>query len=115
MAHLRNFQLQKESKSNLLNKDVSNVLIICTGGTFCMVKTPKGYMTQKGLQERLKKYHNFYDQDYAKKENLKEDILVTPETPYHKRVQFTVLEFEELIDSSNIMLPDWQKIALTIE
>lgn len=44
VVNYRNFQLQKESKSNLLNKDISNVLVICTGGTFCMVKTSRGYM-----------------------------------------------------------------------
>ena len=44
LANYRDFQLQKESKCNLLNKDISSVLVICTGGTFCMVKTPKGYV-----------------------------------------------------------------------
>jgi len=65
VVNYRNFQLQKESKSNLLNKDIANVLVICTGGTFCMVKTPRGYMVQKGLAERLKIYHSFHDKDYA--------------------------------------------------
>jgi len=29
---------------NIVNKDITNVLVICTGGTFCMVKTDRGYM-----------------------------------------------------------------------
>jgi lysophospholipase len=41
--------------------------------------------------------------------------LITPETPYHKRIKYTILEFEELIDSSNIVLSDWIKICKTIE
>ena len=80
-----------------------------------MVKTPRGYMVQKGLADRLKKFHSFYDDEFGKLLQLDSDTLVTPETPYHKRIQFTMLEFEELIDSSNIMVTDWIKIAKTIE
>lgn len=80
-----------------------------------MVKTPKGYMVQRGLAERLKKFHSFYDAEFAELLELDEDTLITPETPYHKRVQFTMLEFEELIDSSNIMVSDWVKISQTIQ
>jgi 60kDa lysophospholipase len=80
-----------------------------------MVKTPKGYAPQRGLADRLKKFHSFYDAELSKEMNLPPDTLITPETPYHKRVQFTMLEFEELIDSSNIVLSDWIKIAKTIE
>jgi lysophospholipase len=117
LANYRNFQLQKqkEAESNLLNKDISQVLVISTGGTFCMVKTSRGYMVSRGLAQRLKKFHSFYDDEMAALLELPYDTLITPETPYHKRVQFTVLEFEELIDSSNIMVSDWVKIAKTIE
>ena len=80
-----------------------------------MVKTPKGYVPLRGLGERLKKFHSFHDFEFAKMLDLPNDTLITPETPYHKRVQFTMLEFEELIDSSNIMVSDWIKISKTIE
>ena len=30
-----------------------------------MVKTPKGYMVERGLAERLKKFHSFHDPEYA--------------------------------------------------
>lgn len=40
---------------------------------------------------------------------------MTPETPYKKRVKFTMLEFDELIDSSNMMISDWVNISNTIE
>lgn len=86
--------MQKNEEMNLLNKDISNVLLISTGGTFCMVKTPKGYMVQRGLAERLKKFHSFHDPEYAATLKLGPDTLVTPETPYHKRIKFTVLEFD---------------------
>ena len=75
LANYRNFKLksQKEAEQLLLNKDVSQVLIINTGGTFCMVKTPKGYMVSKGLAGRLKKFHSFYDEEMAKMLGLPED------------------------------------------
>ena len=60
-------------------------------------------------------YHSFHDKEYAQELDLKEDELITPETPYLKRVRYTMLEFEELIDSSNMMISDWVKIAKTIE
>ncbi len=63
----------------------------------------------------MKKFHSFYDDEMGKLLELPPDTLITPETPYHKRVQYTMLEFEELIDSSNIMVSDWVKIAKTIE
>jgi len=107
--------MQKEAQMNLLNKDISHVLVISTGGTFCMVKTPKGYMVQRGLANRLKKFHSFHDEEFAKLLSLPDDTLITPETPYHKRIQFTMLEFEQLIDSSNIVVSDWVRIAKTIE
>jgi hypothetical protein len=31
-----------------------------------MVKTPRGYMVERGLADRLKKYHSFYDDTFAK-------------------------------------------------
>lgn len=42
-------------------------------------------------------------------------MLITPETPYQKRVKYQLLEFEELIDSSNMMTSDWVHISKTIE
>lgn len=88
LANYRNFKLlaEKEAESNLLHKDISHVLIINTGGTFCMVKTSRGYVPLKGLADRLKKFHSFYDEEMAKLLELPGDTLVTPETPYHKRI-----------------------------
>lgn len=59
--------------------------------------------------------HSFYDKEYAKEMELPNDVLITPETPYQKRVKYQLLEFEDLIDSSNMMISDWVKISKTIE
>jgi hypothetical protein len=69
-----------------------------------MVHTEHGYMTEKGLHNRLKKIHMFYDKEKAKQLNLDERTLVTPITPYKNAIRFSCLEFDTLIDSSNITL-----------
>lgn len=115
VVNYRSYKIHKEKKENLIQKKTSKILVILTGGTFCMVKTPKGYAVQKGLIHRLKKYICFHDDEYQSPEPLPPDTLVTPETPYHKRIQYTILEFDNLIDSSNMRLDDWCYIAKTIE
>eukprot|EP00347_Sterkiella_histriomuscorum_P002989 403366027 len=115
VVNYRNYCLAKDQRKNIMKKNITNVLVICTGGTFCMVKTPRGYMVQKGLGERLKNYHGFYDKEFAAQLELDQDQLITPETPYKKRIIFKMLEYEELIDSSNITISNWVQLAQTIE
>ena len=45
---------------------------------------------------------------------LESEWLVTPMTPFGKRIRFKVLEYETLIDSSNIEVSDQIKIAQSI-
>jgi hypothetical protein len=45
---------------------------------------------------------------------LSDDWLVTPQTVYKTRIKYRVMEFEKLIDSSNIELEDQTKIAEVI-
>jgi len=61
-------------------------------------------MTDKGLHNRLKKIHMFYDKEKAKELDLDENTLITPPTPYKNAIRFSCLEFEHLIDSSNITI-----------
>ena len=98
-----------------LRKETTDVLVIVTGGTICMVQTDDGYMVDRGLANRLRDNKIFYDGEYCKANNLDEDWLVTPVTPFKGRIRFKVLEFDELIDSSNIKIEDQKKIAHTIE
>eukprot|EP00833_Pecoramyces_ruminatium_P011367 jgi/Orpsp1_1/1185399/evm.model.c7180000093584.2 len=48
-----------------------------------------------------------------KKKELK--ALVTPVSLYGKRTIYTIFEYDELIDSANLLLQDWVKIATDIE
>ncbi|KAI8845244.1 asparaginase-domain-containing protein [Chytriomyces cf. hyalinus JEL632] len=42
-------------------------------------------------------------------------ILVTPRTMYGKRIKYSILEYDPLMDSSNMTMKDWVKIATDIE
>ena len=79
-----------------------------------MVQSENGYVASKGLAKRLKAYDKFYDRAKAEKLGLPEDTLITPITPYKKRIRFKVLEFEKLIDSSNITVQQQMEIAQCI-
>jgi lysophospholipase len=45
---------------------------------------------------------------------LPEDTLITPVTPYEKRIRYRVIEFDELIDSANITVKQQMEIAQCI-
>jgi len=114
-AETRTLELLEEAKKGrTLTKEFADVLLIITGGTLCMVQTDNGYAPMKGLANRLKQSHEFYDSEFAKSINLPDEWLVTPVTPLQQRIRFKVLEFDNLIDSSNIRIEDQIKIATTI-
>ena len=69
-----------------------------------MVHTPRGYMAQKGFINRLKVYSNLYDKEYSEQLGVADDECVTPVTPFGTRILFKVVEFDELLDSSNLTL-----------
>ena len=70
------------------------VLIINTGGTISSIKTDKGYEPQEGyVNHRLKEF-----------KALK----------HHDMPEFKILEYRPLLDSSNMALSDWNKIAQDI-
>ena len=112
---MRNKELAAETTQHLANKEFSDVLVIITGGTLCMVDTDHGYQPAKGLASRLKRSRTFYDEEVSKKENCDEDILITPMSPFKTRIRFKVHEFEDLIDSSCVTLQDQIAMATVIE
>ena len=80
-----------------------------------MTQTENGYEPAKGLAQRLKAYKTFYDAEESEKLGVDEDTLVTPPTAYKTRIRFKVLEFEELIDSSNVAIDIQAQMARTVE
>lgn len=106
------------------------VLIIYTGGTFGMMKGEQGLTPRKNfLFEYLFNHRNFCDKEFTlnmrkcrgnpeidtvNESNLKDHFLVTPEFFLEKRIFYTILEFEEIIDSANMNLEYWKMIGRTI-
>lgn len=98
-----------------MQKEMPRVLVICTGGTLTMVHTKRGYMSQKGFVNRIKVYSNLFDKEFSQSLRLKEDECITPVTPFDKRIYYRVIEFDELLDSSNLTLKHQVQIAKMIQ
>ena len=79
--------LQEEMTQHTITKDYADVLLIVTGGTLCMINTENGYVAAPGLAERLKRNEIFYDKQHADQLGLDSSWLVTPETPFGKRIR----------------------------
>ena len=96
---------------NTNNKSLPKVLVICTGGTLTMVHTENGYVAQKGFINRLKVYRNLYDKEFSDKQGIAENEAITPETCFGTRVRYKLVEFDELLDSSNLTMKHQIMIA----
>lgn len=102
----------------------SRVLIIMTGGTICMRPSPEGLIPAKGfLDAGMAPRPSFNDgsdpgylEAFPEKDGpaIQLKSLRTPRSRYGKHVRFSVLEFEELLDSSSIDSKGWTQIANTI-
>ena len=88
--------------------NTNRVLIIYTGGTIGMKDSPRGYVPAPGLLgEQLAAMPQFHDRSMP--------ALTTPLSRYGRRVHYQILEYDELLDSSNMGIEDWVKIARDIE
>lgn len=86
----------------------NRVLIIYTGGTIGMKDTPRGYAPAPGfLSELLAAMPPFHDRTMP--------AHTTPISRYGRRVRYDILEYAPLLDSSNMGLEDWVKIARDVE
>jgi lysophospholipase len=102
----------------------SRVLIIMTGGTICMRPSPEGLIPAKGfLDAGMAPRPSFNDgsapgslKAFPEHDGpaISLKSLRTPRSRYGRHVRFSVLEFEELLDSSSIDSKGWTQIANTI-
>ena len=84
------------------------VLVIYTGGTIGMKEGPRGWAPAPGhLAERLASMPLFHDRSMP--------ALTTPVSRYGRRIRYDILEYDPLLDSSNMDTGDWVKIARDIE
>lgn len=99
----------------------ARVLVINTGGTIGMtlhdnVLAPKA----NAFVQSLRKLPIIHDEVYAQQTSLynyygSENTLVLPMTKDNKRIIYTVLEYNPLLDSSNMTTEDWGRIGKDIE
>lgn len=118
--------LSFKSSLNRLDTDDSSViesrvLVLNTGGTIGMkvdhdVLKPEA----NALVAMLKKLPILHDAAYAEKTSLydyynPEDTLVLPLSKEKRRIIYTIVEYNPLLDSSNMTTKDWAKIGRDIE
>lgn len=74
---------------------MKRVLILYTGGTIGMVRTKEGYQPQTGGIRRL--------------------LSEVPDLGMEGMPAYDLIEFDRLIDSSDVTVEDWNRIARTVE
>ncbi|KAI9179283.1 hypothetical protein H9P43_005946 [Blastocladiella emersonii ATCC 22665] len=137
-----NLQVQSAAAEvdEMVTTDMSRVLIIYTGGTIGMQNTREhgyvpvpNYLTHVlGSMTRFHDPHGILSADAAPVppavlRNMQSkivraeghtdtlDALITPVSLWGKRIIYSVLEYDPLLDSSNMTMKDWVKIASDIE
>ncbi|XP_053701162.1 60 kDa lysophospholipase isoform X1 [Synchiropus splendidus] len=99
----------------------ARVLVINTGGTIGMtlhdnVLAPKA----NAFVNSLRKLPILHDEMYAEQTSLYDyygstNTLVLPLSKENKRIVYTILEYNPLLDSSNMTTDDWGRIGKDIE
>ncbi|EXJ91738.1 L-asparaginase [Capronia epimyces CBS 606.96] len=103
----------------------TRILVIMTGGTICMQKSPDGLVPARNFLDRcMAPRPEFNDgEPHDPLEVVFDDgpdglgklhSLRTPTSVYGKRIRYAVLEYETLLDSSSIDSKGWDQIAQTI-
>ncbi|XP_043224533.1 L-asparaginase-like isoform X1 [Amphibalanus amphitrite] len=96
------------------------VLVLYSGGTIGMEKTADSVLAPcPGVMEnKLRTYPNMHDSEYAEQRFRRADTaaLVLPlSSTSTTRVIYTVYEYDPLLDSSNMTMDDWIRIAKDIK
>lgn len=112
-------------EDRMIPSDMSKVLLIYTGGTIGMkYSAKKGYVPAKNyLYSYIKSHPSFCDAVFQSQhffEHLHGDPLIsdpifTPSSVYGKRICLQMIEYCPLLDSSNMTMEQWVKIASDVE
>lgn len=87
-----------------MERDTSKVLVLYTGGTIGMKEGPSGLAPVQGyLAEQIGRLPQFHD--------TTQERFTTPPSRFGRRVAYDVKEYDPLLDSSNMGLSDWARIA----
>jgi 60kDa lysophospholipase len=71
------------------------------------------------LVKRIRRYPHMHDEDYAQKRYGNASRMAPLVLPYvqgeNRRIVYTITEYEPLLDSSNMSINDWVRIAEDIQ
>jgi 60kDa lysophospholipase len=95
--------------SNSLGK---SILMIYTGGTIGMRPGKNGYEPAHDFFYHFLRSSPTFQDPFVPVVN---NVLTTPLSRFGKRFQYTIVELDPLLDSSNMTTVDWIKIAQVIE
>lgn len=136
------FGKQTSGVAEMTGTQVTSILVIYAGGTIGMMKDPEHeYCPIPGyLHRTLAERPNFHDPNFFNNVSNCERYLspeyslngssqspssaffeyaghplITPPSIHNKRMLYFILEYERLLDSSNMTMSDWIRIASDIE
>ena len=107
-------------------KNESKVLVLYTGGTIGMVRNHAGVLVPEAnaMEANIRRIVTMHDEQYSQMRFggggaggvAPGDLLplVLPGVLGHKRVIYTICEYDPLLDSSNMTMDDWIQIAKDI-
>jgi len=106
--------------SCVLQRNERRVLVIYTGGTIGMVRSARGALVPlpNMLEKTVRKFPHLHDEKYAKMRfgDTNEQPVVLPEMNDDKtRIIYTIYEYDPLLDSSNMTMDDWIRIAQDVK
>ncbi|XP_053685119.1 L-asparaginase [Sabethes cyaneus] len=99
----------------------AKVLVLYTGGTIGMMRNEKQALEPRPneLVRKIRKYPNMHDDVYASKRFGAARNMAPLVLPYvegqHRRILYQISEYEPLLDSSNMAVTDWVRIATDIQ
>ena len=124
LKHSRSVDLATSISLDLKNE--SKVLVLYTGGTIGMVRNHAGVLVPEAnaMEANIRRIVTMHDEQYSQMRfggggaggGAPGDLLplVLPGVPGHKRVIYTIYEYDPLLDSSNMTMDDWIQIAKDI-
>ncbi|XP_050434885.1 L-asparaginase [Adelges cooleyi] len=94
----------------------SKILVIYTGGTIGMIRNDDDVLvpTPNNLERKIKQDPRLYDAQYARKKYgpaMNSSPLVLPRVKGFRRIIYSIYQYNELLDSSNMCIKDWRQIA----
>ncbi|XP_062555287.1 L-asparaginase isoform X2 [Armigeres subalbatus] len=99
----------------------AKVLVIYTGGTIGMMRNDKNALEPRPNEfvRKIRHYPNMHDDTYATKRYGPAKNMAPLVLPFvdgeHRRILYQICEYEPLLDSSNMGMNDWVRIANDIK